>query len=134
MFENCVSKLSFDPNEKLEFACKDTMPSKAFGQTIYLMKNTALGLNKLLMEYCRNNERNFCSLGDGFLAQGNDYRDKGGAADDICFGFRKAFDTVACSVVIWKLRTNGLDARMVRWVESWQDCWAWREVINGFNV
>lgn len=68
MFENCVSKLPFDPNEKSEFACKYTMPSKAFWQTIYLMKNAALGLNNLLTEYFRNNERNFCSLDDGFLA------------------------------------------------------------------
>lgn len=27
-----------------------------------------------------------------------------------------------------------LDAQMVRWVESWQDCWAWRELINSFDV
>lgn len=134
MFENCVSKLSFDLNEKSEFACKYTMPSKAFWQTIYLMKNAALGLNNLLMEYFRNNERNLCFLGDGFLACWNDYKDEGRAADVICLGFRKAFDTVGCSVVIWKLRTNGLNAWMVRWVESWQDCWAWREVINSFDV
>lgn len=69
VFENCVSKLSFDPIEKSEFACKYTMLSKALWQTIYLMKNAALGLNNLLTECFRNNERNFCSLSDGFLAR-----------------------------------------------------------------
>jgi len=69
VFENCVSKLYFDPNEKSEFACKYTRPSKAFWQTIYLMKFSALGLNNLLTDCFRNNERNFYSLDDGFLAQ-----------------------------------------------------------------
>lgn len=39
------------------------------------------------------------------------YKDDGRVVDVIHFEFRKALGTVACSIVIWKLRTYGLDAR-----------------------
>lgn len=90
MFENCISKLSFDPNEKCEFVCKCTMTNRTFWLTIYLMNNAALGLHNLLTEYFRNNERNFSALSDRFLHDEiSGYKDDRRAVDVIPFGLER---------------------------------------------
>ncbi|CAM5153035.1 unnamed protein product [Natator depressus] len=57
--------------------------------------------------------------------------DEGKAVDVLFLDFSKAFDTVSHSILASKLKKYGLGEWTIRWIESWLDCQAQREVING---
>lgn len=123
---NCLWSLM----KTLESACKSTMPSKAFRRSVNLMENAALGLNKSLTEWFRNEKFHL----SGCWIPGKMKRLWGrGRSSGWCqFGVRQAGDTAACST--WKLRMDEMDAWMIKWTGIWQGWQAWRGVINGFDV
>ncbi|CAM5123232.1 unnamed protein product [Eretmochelys imbricata] len=49
----------------------------------------------------------------------------------IFLDFSRAFVTVSHGILASKLKKYGLDAWMIRWIESWLDCRAQGVVING---
>ncbi|PKU34766.1 rna-directed dna polymerase from mobile element jockey- hypothetical protein [Limosa lapponica baueri] len=57
--------------------------------------------------------------------------DEGRAVDVVYLDFSKAFDTVSHSILIDKLRKDGLDEWTVGWTENWLKDRAQRVVISG---
>ncbi|NXP75165.1 PO23 protein, partial [Ramphastos sulfuratus] len=45
----------------------------------------------------------------------------------------KAFDTVSHSILLQKLRAQGLDKCTLHWIKNWLNGWAQRVAVNGMK-